>query len=92
MIKIRLATDEYCYIEFDFEGSAEEALEEYSRIRNLKNGGFGVTTKEFNDAVDLYLTKNTGNLELYNKMSKEQQEWFQTTKKAMKRLEAHNNT
>lgn len=87
---IRLATDEYCYIEFPFEGTPEETLAEYTRIRSIQKGGFGISVKEFNDALDLYLTKNTGNLELYSQMSKEQQSVFQEIKKSMKRIESRN--
>ena len=88
---IHFATDEYCFVESPFEGTPEEALAEYARVRSIQKGGFGVTVKEFNGAIDLYMTENTGNLELYQQMSKEQQSVFQEIKKSMKRLEAKRN-
>ena len=47
---------DYSNIEFEFEGTAEQAIEEYYRLFNLFRGKKGVETKEFNDLIDEYLT------------------------------------
>lgn len=89
--KIRLATEQFCYIEFDYEGTAEDTIAEHNRlIRLYKPQGEGLDDKEMNRCVDEYLT--TENLvngtELYERMSPEQQEWFQITKRALKRIKS----
>jgi hypothetical protein len=87
---IRIPTTQYGYIETEFEGTAEQAIEEHNRILLLYNGGFGLETKEFNAALDRYLSDGTGETEVYLKMSKEQRAVFQEIKKSLKRIEAKN--
>lgn len=50
----------------------------------------GISTKEFNDALDKYLTDGTGNTELYQAMSPEQKACFQEIKRSYARLEGKN--
>lgn len=85
---IRIPTTQYGYLEFDFDGTPQDAIAEHNRILLMYNGGFGLEPKEFNEALDKYLTDGTGVLEQYLKMSKEQQAVFQEIKKAFKRLDA----
>ena len=87
---IRVPTDQYAFIEqeFDRELTAEEAVAEYKKLQQTFIGGFGLETKDWNRALDLYLNKGEGNTEEYQQMSKEQQGVIQELKKAFKRLEA----
>lgn len=87
---LRVPTSEpYAYIEADFEGDAEGAVEEYKRLTALvKNeGGAGVPITQFNALLDEYLStgtiKNGG--DVWENMSKEQQVVFQEIKKSRKR-------
>lgn len=86
--KLHIPTIQYGYIEIDFEGSAEEALEEHNRILNLYNGGFGLSRDDFNSCLDEYLSNETGSMEKYTAMSKEQQMVIQEIKKAFKRIKS----
>lgn len=88
--KIRIPTVEFGYLEFVFQGTPEEAIEEHNRILKLYNGGFGLEPKEFNQALDRYLTDGTGETDTYLRMSKEQQAVFQEIKKALKRIKYKN--
>jgi hypothetical protein len=54
---LRIPTNEqYAYIEHEFEGSADEAVEEYQRLTQLVKGGSGLPEKEFNGILDHYLS------------------------------------
>jgi hypothetical protein len=88
---LRIPTVQYGYIETIFEGTAEEAFEEHNRLLNLHNGGFGISTDEFNKALDRYLVDGTGDVNQYSQMSKEQQTVFQEIKKSMKRIKNKEN-
>src|SRR3990167_4996308 len=85
-------TEPYGFVEVDeLVESREEAIQNYNTSKRACEGqGQGLEPKEWNRCVDEYL--NTGNLvngtELYQKMSPNQQDWFQTTKKAFKRIKS----
>lgn len=83
---LRIPTVQYGYIETEFEGTAEEAFAEHDRLINIHNGGFGLPKEEFNEALDRYLSDQTGDTDQYLRMSKEQQLVIQEIKKAFKRL------
>lgn len=76
---------EYIMLESEVESPAE-AVEAYSALVRTFNGGFGLEQKEFNKALDRYLTDGTGETEIYLAMSKEQQNVIQEIKKAFKRI------
>ena len=96
--KIRLATKEYCFIEFDFEGDREDAILEHDRLVRLYRRTQeefptdieGLTDKDFNAVVDKCL-KN-GNVEMtsevYELMNRDQVFVVQTLKRAYKRIKA----
>lgn len=71
---------------------AEEILvvEQLEQLMALQKGesGEGLTTKEFNAALDEYLKTNSlkNGTELYAKMSLPQQACFQEIKKSLKRI------
>jgi len=85
---------EYIMIEDDVL-TQEEAVEKYNSLKEAFRGsnlpvGDGLDPKEYNRCVEEYLT--TGSLidgtNLYEKMSPSQQEWFQITKRGLKRIKA----
>lgn len=89
--RIRVATDEYEFIELDAEGTVIELFETYKELKNLAIPKVGLAAKDFNTALDRYLTDGTGETEVYLAMSPRQQGVFQEIKKAMKRMEAKEN-
>lgn len=84
--QLRIPTIQYGYIEAMFEGTKEEALEEYETLLKIFNGGEGVSDKEYKDALDEYLSKGTGNTELFLRMDKSQQKTLQDIKNSLKRI------
>ena len=81
------AKEQYGFIEIESEvDSAENAVMAYDDIYKLVHGGFGLPQKEFNACIDRYLTDGTGELDVYTRMSKEQQAVIQEIKKAYKRI------
>jgi hypothetical protein len=62
----------YAYIEAEFEGTAEEAVREHDRLNKLMLGEFGLDQKEWNKALDLYLSVGTMEADVHELMSKEQ--------------------
>ncbi len=90
---IRIPTDQYAYVEVEFEGSESEIISKYIEISNIyKNMGIGLSAKEFNTVLDNYLATANLSEEEYNKMSSEQKQVIQELKKAFKRAEAKNPT
>ncbi len=89
-----IATGQFEFIEEEYEGTAEEAVEAYKSLteafRASIGAGAGLTPKDFNRAVDEF--NLTGSLkdgpDLYANMSTNQQFYFQTQKKSLKRLES----
>lgn len=82
----RIPTNQFAYIEIEFEGSEDEIVAKHKEFLALYAGGEGVPPKEFNAALDGYLAKGTGNLELYQRMSPAQQQCFQEIKKSFARI------
>lgn len=66
----------------------EAVLEHYRALQRAYTGGTGLSTKQFNDALDEYL--KTGTLKdgtnLYAEMNPQQQSIFQEIKKSLKRI------
>jgi len=89
---IRIPLDQYAYIELESDQpmAADEAMAIYKNWvdawLNTRRTGPVLPTKEFNDALDQYLKDGTGNLEIYQSMSPEQQRVFQEIKKSVKRI------
>ena len=54
---LRVATDDpYCFIEAEYEGTPEEAVMAYQRLRHNATGGQGLGAKEFATIVHEYVT------------------------------------
>lgn len=88
MIKIRIPTTQYGFLELDFEGTSEDAIAEHNRVIKMFKGGNGIEPKAFDEFLDKYLSDNTGNLETYQSMDSEQQAVIQTIKRSLKRIKA----
>lgn len=88
MITIHVPLHDFEFIEFQFDGTVEEALVESKRLWEVYRGKEGLPTGEFHKTLDGYL--NTGEMvggsELYSRMSLAQQSIFQELKKAFKRI------
>lgn len=89
-IEIVVPTVQFGKLTYMFEGTVEEAIAEHNKTLLLYNGGFGLEPKEYNKALDRYLTDGTGETETYLKMNKEQQQVFQEIKKSMARIKRKN--
>lgn len=96
-IKFHIPTAEYAFIETEIEAENEhEAICAYNDLEEAVKGRNGasecLSDKDFNSALDEYLTTNTlkDGVEIYQKMSKAQQNVFQQIKKSLKRIEAKN--
>lgn len=86
---LRIPTEMYAYIEVEIEkDSAEEVIDEYNRITALYKGGAGLTEKQFNAALDEYLSTGSvrNGTELYEQMTPEQRNIMQTVKRSVKRI------
>lgn len=83
---LRIPTDAYAYIEVEVEGEPDEIVSAYYEFTKLVKPTEGLDKKEFNKALDRYLTENTGDTDTYLAMSRSQQDVFQEVKKAFKRI------
>ncbi len=48
MNKLHIPTEQYGFLEVEFDGSPEDAFAEYSRLTSIIKGGTGMDTKDFN--------------------------------------------
>lgn len=89
---LRLPTqDQYAYIELEIEAnSTEDAIEAYNQAMRLIKPSGGLLEAEFNVFLDKYLETSKGDVNVYNEMSKPQQDIIQTLKRAFKRIEYKN--
>ena len=83
---IRIPTEQYAYIEIHAGGSVEEILELNTRVTKLYKGGEGLTEKEFDNFLDTYLSTDTGDVNVYEKMNREQSDRIQMLKRSFKRI------
>lgn len=86
---LRIPTKEqFAFIELEMEvDSPDAAVEAYHTTTGLFQPKSGLPDKDFNSFLDTYLESNTGDVNVYNKMSKEQQDVIQTIKRSVKRIE-----
>ena len=81
------ATESYAYIELAVEAdTAEEIISEYRRITRLVQGEFGLGEKEFNSALDTFLSGEGISEAEWVGMSPQQQEVMQIVKRSKKRI------
>lgn len=89
--RLRIPTDQYAYLEVDFEGTEQEIVEKYRELADLARPQEGLTTNEWNAALDRYLEENTMNSEVYQAMSDKQKSLIQEIKRSLKRIDYKNN-
>ena len=84
---ITTKTDEFCKVDTEFEGSAEEAIEKSKYLIALAKPQTGISSAEFNDILDMYLAtgKIDGDPGMFEKMSVEQVAILQAIKRSIKR-------
>lgn len=89
MMKLRIPTDQYAFLEIDFDGSIEEAKREYDRINEVFNNkrGDGDFYLYVTEIMNSDLTE-WGSVEDYNLCSPGQQAVLQSIKRLKKRLQA----
>lgn len=79
----------YSFIEFQFAGTAEEAIGEYHRLTRVAEST-GLPPKEWNAWLDSYLAGKAGDPDEWEQMSVNQKLLVNEIKKSRKRLEAKN--
>ena len=84
---IRIPTEQYAFVEIEDEfETREDVRTAYDEINAEYKGGDGLPMKEWNAALDQYLSKGTGESDTYMRMSKYQQNIIQEIKRAFKRI------
>lgn len=86
-MKIHIPTTQYGFIEADVE-NPEDARQLHDEVTEAFRTGDGIPDREFNEALDEYLTNGTGITETFLRMNKNQQFCFQSIKRHMKRMGA----
>ena len=78
---------EYSNVKFQFEGTAEQAIDEYYRLFNLFRGGVGMSDKDYNEVIDEYLStqKIADGADRYEAMNRDQKMIIQALKRSFKR-------
>ena len=82
---LRIPTDQYAYIEIEVGGTPVDIINAYHEFSKLVNPQ-GIPQKEFNAALDRYLTNGDGEAEVYEQMSRFQKDVIQEIKKSFKRI------
>ena len=89
-IKLHIPTEQYGFVEAEFEIKGDETPDEIAEKYYFIAKGFkqqeGITDKDFNGFLDKYLRENTGDLETYNRMSESQKNIIQAIKRSVKRI------
>lgn len=86
--QFQVKTAEFEYIMQEADGlSAEEAVMAYRALQRAVKGEPGLEQKDWNRAVDRYLSNGGGETETWAKMSDKQKWFINEVKKAFARLE-----
>jgi len=86
---IRVPAEQYAYLETDFEGTAEEAVQLYRHITDLIKGGAGLPDKDFDQFIQAIIEDEPNQIENLEKLSPDQHHLMQVVKRAMKRIGYH---
>lgn len=84
--KLRIPTEQYAYVEVEVEGDPEDIVNAHDEFTRLLTPQTGLDSKEFNKALDRYLTKGEGETETYLRMNRDQKLVIQEIKKSFKRI------
>lgn len=85
MNRLHVATGDFCFLETDFEGTAEEAIQEAKRLQATVSGQPGLSQPAFNKILDVYLVGGSMTPDDYYAMNEKQQWMIQELKRAKKR-------
>lgn len=91
--ELRVPTEEqYAYINFQFEGTSEDAIDEYRRLTELVKGGTGWSEKDFNTFMENMIEKKPNQIDpsKLEEMSASQKYLFNFNRKMLGRLDNRN--
>ena len=89
---IRIATKEYCFIEFQAEGTMEEIFEQHRQALSLNKIQTGISDRDYNGFIDRYLLGEPNHVETYQAMSDSQKDAVQVIKRSLARLKSREGT
>ncbi len=86
---VHVPTEQYGFISYETEGTAEDAVQAYNELKKEYAGGAGLPSREFCSFMDVYVS--TGHapedgIEKWEAMSLEQRFVINEVKKAIKRI------
>ena len=91
--QLRVPTpDPFAFIEFQFEGTPEQAIDEYRRLTTAVKDNAGIPVKEFEEIIDLMVARepiqgDPGIIENFNSAQK----WgYDLVRKSMNRVDYKN--
>lgn len=94
IIKLHIPLDQYEFMEIDFEGTPEEAIEESNRIKGFysrsKTDKTGMSTKDFSTFKRNFLVTNKYTMEEKDALNKAQAWWLHETQKTLQQIEKLN--
>lgn len=89
-IKLHIPLAQYEFLEYEIEGTVEEAIEETIKVKKLyeiKQGEEpGLSEKDFQKMVDKYLTSETLQMEDIDNLNRIQKYWLDVTRRALARI------
>lgn len=88
---IRIPTEQFAYIETEFEGSRDEAIMEHNALLNEYNLSKtkkenSLTSKEWNAVIDRYLSENKIASDAYDRLSYDEKVVLNEIKKSLNRI------
>lgn len=87
--KVHIPTEQYGFVEVEFEQETGRSVADvYTEVASMFKPQEGLSPKDFNTALDRYLSDGTGETNTYLAMSPAQKQTIQDIKRAFKRLEA----
>lgn len=85
--KIHIKTNEYEFVEVEFEGTPEEISDKREELILAIKGGDGLPKKEWYEALDKMLSGESGDIEIHEKMSKNQRLLIKEISRSFNRIE-----
>jgi hypothetical protein len=97
MYKLHIPVAQYGFVECEID-NIEDIHTEYSSVMarfglkmpTIESNG-GLSAKDWNEALDTYISQNTLHSETYANMSQDQKNIIQEIKRSVKRIEYKNN-
>lgn len=88
-----IKTGDYEFLQFELEGTAEDAVEHYRALQEAWKGGTGIPHKDWCRFLDVYLSTGTppeDGMSLWQDMDERQKWMVNETKKCLKRINKTN--